>query len=238
MPAGQPSVRATSRSTSPGSSSSASRPLRNSPASAGVKRRSSARSSSSSPWARSAASGSAGSARVESTSCVDAGRWSTNHATVARACGARDAVEVVEDQDHVAGLGELVDEPRQQHLAQRRRGGRGRERLVRQRRARAGERLDGVAPQHDRVVVAVVEREPCDRALARLALPPGGQQRRLAEAGRAGDEREPAPAAVAQALEQPLALDGLRRHDRRVQLRDEQGRVHAREHAISVNSAS
>ena len=54
-------------------------------ASATVKRRSSARSSSSWPRARSAASGSAGSTRVESTSWTPAGRWSTNHVMLSRA---------------------------------------------------------------------------------------------------------------------------------------------------------
>ena len=85
MPAGQPSVRATSSSTSAAASPSASRPLRNSSASGGVNRNSSARSSSSCPRARRAPSGSAGSVRVESTTCTVAGTCSTNHATLSRA---------------------------------------------------------------------------------------------------------------------------------------------------------
>ena len=59
---------------------------------------------------------------------------------------------------------------------------------------------------------------------AGLALAPRGQQRRLAEPGRARDEAEPPAAAVAQPLEQPLARDRLRRDGRRVQLGEEQDR--------------
>jgi len=139
-------------------------------------------------------------------------------------------VKVVEDQRDVALLGELVDEPRKPDLAQRRCGDRGGERLAREGRARPGERLDDVGPQDHRVVIAIVERHPRGRTVLGLALPPGGQQRGLAESGRAGDEAEPEPAAGAQPREQPLALDDLRRDERRVQLRDEEDRS-ARDHA-------
>jgi hypothetical protein len=133
-------------------------------------------------------------------------------------------VEVVEDEDDLGLLGELVDEPRQHHLAH----GRGRdhrhERLPGEPRAGTAERLDDVRPQHDRVVVALVERHPGDGPAARLVLAPGGEQRRLPEPGRAGDEAEPQAAAVAQPREEPLTRHRLRRHERRVQLRDEQDR--------------
>ncbi len=81
MPAGQPSVRATSRSTSAGASPRPSRPLRNSAASAPVKRSSSARSSASWPCARSVPSGSSGSVRVAITSWTPGGRCAANQAT-------------------------------------------------------------------------------------------------------------------------------------------------------------
>jgi hypothetical protein len=84
MPAGQPSVRATRTSTSTAVRPSASRSLRNSPASSVVKRRSSARSSRSCPRARSVASGSAGSVRVETTSCTEGGSRSRSQATLSR----------------------------------------------------------------------------------------------------------------------------------------------------------
>ena len=57
---------------------------------------------------------------------------------------------------------------------------------------------------------------------APLGLPPRGQQRRLAEPRRAGDERQPPPAPLVEAREQPLARDRLGRHGRRVELRDEE----------------
>ena len=104
--------------------------------------------------------------------------------------GAGEPVEVVEHEHELALLGQRVHEPRQHHLEQRRGGDQlGRDRL-RERRARAAERLDHVRPQHDRVVVAPVERDPRHGPLARLFLPPRGQQRRLAEPGRARDEAE------------------------------------------------
>ncbi len=93
---------------------------------------------------------------------------------------------------------------------------------MRQRRARAAQRLDHVRPQHDGVVVALVERHPCHRPALRLALAPRRQQRRLAEPGRARDEAEATAAALAQPLEQPLARDRLGRDGRRVQLREQQ----------------
>ena len=126
--------------------------------------------------------------------------------------GARQAVEVVEHERDLVALGERVDQPRQHDLAQRRAGG-GRV---------EPERGDHVRPQHDRVVVALVERHPRDRPPLQLGLPPGGEQRRLAEAGRAGDERQAAALAVAQALEEPLARDRLGRDERRMELGDEE----------------
>ena len=139
--------------------------------------------------------------------------------------GARQAVEVVEHEDEVALLGEGVDEPRQQHLAQRCGDRRRLQRGVAQGRARARQRLDDVRPQDHRVVVAVVHGDPGHRAAGRAVLPPRREQRGLAEAGRAGDQAEPAPPALVEAVEEPRAADGLRRHDRRVQLGHEHRRL-------------
>jgi hypothetical protein len=81
-----------------------------------------------------------------------------------------------------------------------------------------------VVRQHDRVVVALVERHPRHGPLALLGLAPRAEQGRLAEAGRARDEAELQAPAVAEALEQPLARDRLRRHRGGMELRDEQDR--------------
>jgi hypothetical protein len=79
-----------------------------------------------------------------------------------------------------------------------------------------------VRPQHHRVVVALVERDPGDGAVRGLAGAPGGQQRRLAEAGGRGDEAQLEPAPRAQAVEQPVARHGLARHGGRVELGQQQ----------------
>ena len=140
---------------------------------------------------------------------------------LARGTG-REPVEVVEHQHHLARFGERVDEPRQHHLEHGRRRKERRQRRVRQARARAAQRLDHVRPEDDGVVVALVQRDPRHRPPGRLALPPGGEQRRLAEAGRARDQGQPAARAGAQPLEEPLARDRLRRDERRVELGDEE----------------
>ena len=132
-------------------------------------------------------------------------------------------MEVVEHEGDVAGLGERVHEPRQHDLAHRRGDRQRRERLAVQRRAGAAERLHDVRPEDDVVVVALVQRDPCHRPRRGLLLAPRGEERRLAEAGRAGDERQ--RAALAQARGQPLARDRLRGHERRVQLGDEEDRL-------------
>ena len=114
---------------------------------------------------------------------------STNQATLSRAAALDEPVEVVEHERDLAPLGERVDEPRQHDLEQRRRGERARPapRCGSAGHARHSASID-VRPQHDGVVVALVERDPRRPAARRLALAPRRQQRRLAEAGRAGDE--------------------------------------------------
>ena len=150
---------------------------------------------------------------------LDAGRQVRREPGDGRGVGK--AVEVVEHQRDVAGLGERVDEPRQHDLAHRRGHRQGRERLVVQRRADAAERLHDVRPEDDVVVVALVERDPGHRPPRGLLLAPRGEQRGLAEPRGAGDERQ--RPALAQARGQPLR-DGLRGHERRVQLGDEEDR--------------
>ena len=150
--------------------------------------------------------------RVEITSWTFAGRWLTNHAIVSRVEALERRWKSSSTSATSSLLGERVDQPRQHDLAQRRAGG-GRV---------EAERGDHVRPQHDRVVVALVERHPRDRPPLQLGLAPGGEQRRLAEAGRARDQREAAALAVTQALEEPLARDRLCRDERRMELGDEE----------------
>ena len=151
------------------------------------------------------------------------GRWSTNHATLAR-------VEALESRwkssststtsrCSASALTSRGSTTSSSGAARQRR-----ERLAGEPRADAAERLDHVRPQHDRVVVALVERHPRHRPRRRLALPPRREQRRLAEAGGARDQAQPAPAALAEPLEQPLARDRLRRDERRMELGDQQDR--------------
>ena len=68
-------------------------------------------------------------------------------------------------------------------------------------------------------------RGAIERAFAvALLLAPRREQRRLAEPGRARDERQAPLAPLAQTGEEPLARDDLGRHDGRVELREEQDR--------------
>ena len=59
-----------------------------------------------------------------------------------------------------------------------------------ERRTLAPQRRKDVRPEHDRVVVAFVEAQPGDGPRRLLRLAPGPEQRRLAAAGRRGDERD------------------------------------------------
>ena len=198
--------------------------MRNSSASGAVKRSSSARSSSSWPRARSAPSGSAGSVRVESTSCSVAGICSTNHATLARVPGAErrwkssstsasspcSASALTSRGSTTSSTGALAAS------------------AARLSWARSGHARPSASITCDHSTTASLSPSSsvthATGRRARLALAPGGEQRRLAEPGRAGDEAQPPAAAVAQALEQPLARDRLGGHERRVELGDEQDR--------------
>ena len=220
MPAGQPSVRATSRSTSAGASPRPSRPLRNSAASAPVKRSSSARSSASWPCARSVPSGSSGSVRVAITSWTPGGRCAANQATaVTSEMRWKSSSTSATSPTSASALTSRGSTTSRTGAVTARAG----ERLVVQRRADAAERLDDVRPEDDVVVVALVQRDPGDGPPRGLLLAPRGEQRRLAEPGRAGDQGQ--RPALAQARGQPLARDRLRGHERRVQLGDEEDRL-------------
>ena len=106
-PSVRPSSVATSRSVSPRVMT----PLKYASASSWVKRRSAARISTSSPRARSLASGSAGSARVASTRCTWAGRCSSEVGHADLDLGRVDGVVVVEHQhDVVRQRIELVEQ--------------------------------------------------------------------------------------------------------------------------------
>ena len=180
-PAAQPSVRA-SRVVNAYGSRAAPRPSRSSRASAGVKARSRARSSVSSPLARRRCNGSIGSWRVASTSRSDAGAARQQLVERRRDLEALHGVEVVDHgDDRLLELREPVEEL--QHEAGRR--ARARRRDPPERRARRHDPLDRRQPLRPerRLTQAAARREPRD--VRRLDGEPRREQRRLAEAGRA-----------------------------------------------------
>ena len=160
-------------------------------ASAGVKPRSAARSSSSAPCARSARQGESRLvARCEDElerrgSAVDEPRDA-----VARGA-AREPVEVVEDQGGIADCRQLVDQLRAGTPPAIRACS---EHLRRRAHVAGPGRRDGAPRARSttarRVVVALVEAQPRDRLRRFLALAPRAQERRLAVAGRRGDDRQ------------------------------------------------
>ena len=120
-PAIQPSVRVSSAAMS---SSERFRPitrLRNSAASAGVKRKSAARSSVNWPRARNRARGSCGSSRVAMTRCICGGRCSSRKVRASSTGSGIDDVVVVEDEDEIVlDGGDLVEQGRQDRFGRRR----------------------------------------------------------------------------------------------------------------------
>lgn len=131
------------------------------------------------------------------------------------------AVEVIEHEAEPALLDERIDQPRQDHLLHGRRGDRIAETQRRDGRARAADRLDDVRPQDHRVVVALVERHPCHRALMRLDRASRCEECRPAKACRACHKHQASLPSVPQPPEQALARDSLRRDHRRMQFRQE-----------------
>ena len=225
MPAGQPSVRATSSSTSAGASPRPSRPLRNSlRLGAGEAQLVGAQLEQLAVGAQRARAAAPGRCAWRARAGRRAAGAPTNQATLSRATAPR------------AGGSRRARARRRPASASAftsRGSTTSRSGAVAASAASAAwssagqarhERLDHVRPQDDRVVVALVQRDPRHRPPRGLLLAPRGEQRRLAEPGRAGDERQLRPRAVAQAREQPLARDRLRGHERRVELGDEQDR--------------
>ena len=134
-------------------------------------------------------------------------------------------MEVVEHEHDLALLDELVDEPRQHDLEQRRGRDQRRQRRVRRAPGRRGTSASitcdhsttaSLSPSSSVTHATGRSRASLSRhAASSVDLPkPAGHATRLSRTA----------AAVAQPLEQPLARDRLRRDERRVQLGDEQDR--------------
>ena len=108
-----------------------------------------------------------------------------------------DNVVVVEHQHDVTRGGAQVVEQRGKHRFDRRRPGRLQEgqRVLADSGGCRPQRGDHVGPEGRGIVVAPIEREPCSPPLiarrGRSGREPLGEQRRLAEASRRGDEHQP-----------------------------------------------
>ena len=100
-------------------------------------------------------------------------------------------VEVVQDQRDLTQIVQLVHQARQHHVNDRRRPDHLRRRRQADRRAGPAKRLDHIGPEHHRVVVALVQRQPRDRLPRRLSLPPLRQQGGLPVTRRTCHQAEP-----------------------------------------------
>ena len=137
-------------------------PFRYAAASSGVKRRSAARISTSSPRARNRASGNAGSARLAITRWICGGRCSSRNAMPVQHVARVDDVVVVEHQDDIVRDGaEIVEQSRQEPLRSAAGATAGaRAHLAPTPGHRRLQRGDQVGPEQRGIVVALVEREP------------------------------------------------------------------------------
>ena len=137
---------------------------------------------------------------------------------------AREPVEVIQDQRDLTLPVQLVDQPRQHHADDR-----CHDRMRRRRPGDGGagpaQRLDRMRPQHHRVVVALVQRQPPDGFARSLGLAPRRQQGSLPETRRAGNQSEPAIRPAPQTFQQPLTRNRQLAHRRRMQLRADQDRL-------------
>ena len=135
---------------------------------------------------------------------------------------AREPVKIVENQRGIAECRQLVDKLRQEGVHDARRS----EQLCRrghsERRTLPAKCREDVGPEHDRVVVAFVEAQPCNRPPRLLRVAPDSEQRRLAVPGRRGDERDLRARAGAKPLDQTVARERLHPPRRRMQLRHQQ----------------
>jgi len=143
-----------------------------------------------------------------------------------------DDVVVIEHQHDLAGHGAQVVEQRGQHRFDRGRPGRVQQgqRTLADSGCRRPQRGDHIGPERCRIVVGSVEREPRRQPLvgrpARSRREPLGEQRRLAESGRCGNEHQLRRRPAVQPLAQPRAQHQATRRPRDIQLRLEQGDRH------------
>ena len=203
-----PSVRPSSAATSAAVSCRPITSLRYAAASSGVNRRSAARTSTSSPRARSRASGSGGSARLAITRCSRGGRWSSRNAIASWIVAGLDQVVVVEHQhDVAAGRAEVVEQRRQHHLdraaAAARPAAPARSRRPpappsAARRSRSSRRSPGRCRPRRATATRQTLRRPTRRSGQPLR-----EQPRLAETGRCGDEGQLRHGPAVQLLVQP-----------------------------------
>lgn len=152
-----------------------------------------------------------------------------------------DGVVVVKDEHDVVGeAGEVVEQggdDRVERCLRRleKRDGGSAERLAHGGR----ERSDHVGPERDRVVVAVVEREPCPVwPILGKRVQPLREHGGLAEPRRRGDECERRCRIGGYPVTQPPPSDGLGRPSGDVELRVEQRTHRWRAHALARSRAS
>jgi hypothetical protein len=101
------------------------------------------------------------------------------------------SMKVVEDERDLALLGQAVDEIRQDGVGDARSTDDFLEARRLERRARSPKRLEHVRPEHDRVVVTVVERDPGDRTPLGFDFAPRTEQGCLAATRRSCHNGEP-----------------------------------------------
>ena len=137
---------------------------------------------------------------------------------VVRGRAARKPVEIVEDQRHFALLAQVVHELGQDDIDDAGCA----DDLRRRREPDTGtdpsEGLEHMRPEHDRVVVVLVDRQPCHRFPACLGRAPAAQQRRLAVARGSRDDDEPQARLGPQAVEETITCDELVPFGRRMKL--------------------
>ena len=134
---------------------------------------------------------------------------------------ARQPVKVIQDQCDLTHAVQLVDQARNNHLHHRCHH-RTRRHRVGHGRAGTAQRLDHIRPQHHRVVVALIQRQPPDRFPRGLGLTPRRQQGRLPETRRTSHQRKPAIRPAPKTCHQALPRNRLLPHRRRMQLRAHQ----------------
>ena len=141
-------------------------------------------------------------------------------------------VEVVQDQRDLTQIVQLVHQARQHHVHDRCRPDHLRRCRQADRRAGPAKRLDHIGPEHHRVVVALVQRQPRDRLPRRLSLLPLRQQGGLPVTRRTCHQAEPQTRPGPKRLRKPLTRNDLIAHRRRAQFRRDQDRPRAVSHTV------